>query len=175
MKANITIEGITPLLMNRFINDEELKQITSLKAEEQAERKAYRNKDTGELEVPSSNIISSLRSACQHTNINSNVFKGRIIYIKDRAISLNQYKFEVDSRTVKSRITRQRELCHRPMLNSWQLSFTLNFNEDAISIAELKELFYYAGSTIGIGDFRPQNGGNFGTFMLLKLESDFPE
>lgn len=74
MKIEVTITGVSPLLMNRFTEANEVSVgsgarptfITSGKRgtpREQAEPKAYIDKDTGHLYVPGPNIFAAIIAA----------------------------------------------------------------------------------------------------------------
>lgn len=54
----------------------------------------------------------------------------------------------------------------RPMIPKWKLTIRGNILDKAINIDMLRECFQWIGIYSGIGDYRPQNGGMFGTFRL---------
>lgn len=78
--------------------------------------------------------------------------------------------FEVDSRPVVIRATQGRIMRHRPRLDEWRARFTLRINENVIDVATVRQLLMEGGVSNGIGDFRPQKGGPFGTFHLVSWE-----
>jgi len=53
----------------------------------------------------------------------------------------------------------------RPIIKDWSLSFTTNVMNDSINFETLKKIFEYAGSFIGIGNWRPR----YGRFEVVKF------
>lgn len=79
--------------------------------------------------------------------------------------------FEVDSRSVVIPATGGRIMAHRPRLDEWDLSFTLTLDEKEAELALVRTLVDYAGSKIGLGDFRPDRKGPFGKFKVVLWET----
>ena len=79
-------------------------------------------------------------------------------------------KDEIDVRPVVIKSTKGRIPRRRPIFKNWSLKFTIEYDEDEISAETIKEILDYAGRRVGIGDFRPENGGPFGRFMVTKFK-----
>lgn len=54
----------------------------------------------------------------------------------------------------------------RPIFRKWSLSFSLLFDPESIERAALVTAAEAGGRLIGLGDFRPANGGPFGRFTV---------
>lgn len=54
----------------------------------------------------------------------------------------------------------------RPIFRKWSLQFTLIFDPEIIERAALVTAATAGGQLIGLGDFRPANGGPFGRFTV---------
>jgi hypothetical protein len=78
-------------------------------------------------------------------------------------------KFEVDSRPVTIPATKGRIMRHRPRFDEWGAKFNLLLNDDVLSLDMAHQLLNEAGQNIGIGDFRPEKRGPFGTFRVVKF------
>lgn len=78
--------------------------------------------------------------------------------------------FEVDSRPVTIPATKGRVMRHRPRFNDWGAGFTLIVNDDLLSVDMAHQLLNEAGVSIGVGDFRPEKRGPFGTFRVVRFE-----
>ena len=78
--------------------------------------------------------------------------------------------FEVDSRPVTIPSTRGRIMRHRPRFDNWSAKFELLVNDDLLAVEMAHQLLTEAGMTMGIGDFRPQKRGPFGTFRVTRFE-----
>ena len=81
-------------------------------------------------------------------------------------VPLGTKDFEVDSRSVVSPATGGRIMAHRPRLDEWSLSFTLEVDEDMFSAEFVRLVVDDAGRKIGLGDFRPDRKGPFGKFVV---------
>ena len=182
MLIKITIQGISPLLMNRFHEDSEVRISngtspisTSGKGNprEQATKKAYRD-DKGNLFIPGPNIFASIIEAGKfHKAGKSKVTTQRSslipagVFILDPIIPLNTKNFEVDSRSVVIPSTGGRIMCHRPRLDSWQLTFNLEVDVEMFDENFVRLLVDDAGKKVGLGDFRPSRKGPFGRFSVI--------
>ena len=87
------------------------------------------------------------------------------VFLHDRVTPV--VDFEVDSRPVTIPATKGRVMRHRARFNEWSLSFTIRINEKILAEALVRQLLTEGGEQIGIGDFRPEKGGPFGTFGLV--------
>lgn len=65
---------------------------------------------------------------------------------------------------------------YRPRFDKWTIELRLSYWPSLISTSALVSLLVAAGE-IGIGSWRPENGGTFGTFIILEVRSvsEFPE
>ncbi len=78
--------------------------------------------------------------------------------------------FEVDSRPVTIPATKGRVMRHRPRFDNWGARFELLVNDDLLEVETAHQLLTEAGVGIGIGDFRPEKRGPFGTFRVTLWE-----
>lgn len=178
---HVTIEGTTPLLMNRFSEENEVKVSSGVSKvavgtrgtpREQAEKKAYKDSD-GMLYIPGPNIFACIIQAGKyHKNGKSKVttLKSSLIpagmALSKIVCPLGTKDFEVDSRSVVIPATGGRIMAHRPRLDEWSLSFTLEVDEDMFSAEFARLVIDDAGRKIGLGDFRPDRKGPFGKFVV---------
>lgn len=87
------------------------------------------------------------------------------LYLHDRKTPV--VDFEVDSRPVTIPATKGRVMRHRARSNEWCVCVTMQINETILNEDVVRQLFTEGGQQIGIGDFRPEKGGPFGTFGLV--------
>lgn len=78
--------------------------------------------------------------------------------------------FEVDGRPVTIPATKGRIMRYRPRFDEWGAEFDLVINDALLSPAMAHQLLVEAGEQVGIGDFRPEKRGPFGTFRVTKFE-----
>lgn len=169
---NIKIEGISPLLMHRF----PLEPVTGfdkLTPEEQCEISAYRTSDK-KLYIPGINIQRALISGATYVK-----GKGRASLAKPAAacmlvpqehLILDNPSYTVDSRAVVNPSTKGRIVRHRPKLETWRVSFPLDYDPELISAAQVREIVDLTGIRVGLLDFRPETKGPFGRFKVIKWE-----
>lgn len=82
--------------------------------------------------------------------------------------------FEVDARPVTIPATKGRIMRYRPRFNDWGARFELIVNDDQLAVDMAHQLLVEAGQGIGIGDFRPEKRGPFGTFRVTQFSEVCP-
>lgn len=58
------------------------------------------------------------------------------------------------------------DLCYRAEFKSWRTELTITYNTSAISVEQIINLFRLGGFANGVGDWRPEKDGSFGTFHI---------
>jgi hypothetical protein len=181
MKVQVEIQGITPLLMNRFTEANEVKMSGGTSAtykgdkgtpREQATPKAYMD-DKGALYVPGPNIFAAIIAAgvfhkagkSKVTTMKTSLIPAGIM-IDELVCPLGTKDWEVDSRSVVIPSTGGRIMCHRPRVDKWTLSFTVDIDTDMFSPGLVRAIIDDAGKKIGLGDYRPARKGPFGRFVV---------
>lgn len=179
MIVDVSIKGVTPLLMHKFCEEDLLpgrKSNKNLTPREMCERFAYKTKGD-ELYMPAENIFACIISAGQFHKLGKNKVttqKSSLIpagiTILDDICLFNSKSFEVDSRSVVIPSTGGRVMQHRPRLDAWELSFSLEIDANMFQENMVREIMDDAGSKCGLGDFRPNRKGRFGKFKVTKWE-----
>lgn len=180
---SVKIRGVTPLLMNRFSEEAEVKVSSGTSAvavgkkgtpREQAAKKCYSDAE-GNLYIPGPNIFSCLIQAGKFhktgktkvTTTKSSLIPAGMA-VREIVCPLNTQDFEVDSRSVVIPATGGRVMAHRPRLDSWELSFTLDVDDEMFAPNFVRLLVDDAGRKVGLGDFRPDRKGPFGKFSVVE-------
>lgn len=99
-----------------------------------------------------------------------NVVAG-MFYIKPEQIPLPEKDWIIDKRSAVNRNIKARIITIRPKWEKWEVTFTLEVDNDTITDQTVKKIIEYAGQYVGIGSFRPQNNGMFGRFNIVKFEN----
>jgi hypothetical protein len=86
-------------------------------------------------------------------------------YLNDRLTPLTDY--EVDSRPVTIPATKGRIMRYRARFNEWSCKVTIRIDESILSEATVRQLLIEGLVQIGIGDYRPEKGGPFGTAAVV--------
>jgi len=183
MKILATIEGVTPLLMNRFTDEAEIATTSGHSPafqgngrgtpREQATRTAYRDPTTGELYVPGPNLFAALVEAGRFhkvgrvkvTTQKSSLVPAGLV-VTDLMVPLATKEFEVDSRRVRIPATGGCIMRHRARVDTWKATFTLDVDETVFSSQFVRVLLDDCGKKVGLGDFRPSTRGPFGRFVV---------
>ena len=181
--VEVAIEGVTPLLMNRFTEDNEVKVSAGVSGttvgnkgtpREQAAKTAYMDTN-GMLYVPGPNVFRSIIEAGKYhkagkskvtTQKSSMVPAG--ISIRELVLPLETKLFEVDSRSVVIPSTGGRIMKHRARLDEWKLTFTLDIDDSMFCLSFVRQLVDDAGRRVGLGDYRPDRKGPFGKFAVIR-------
>lgn len=180
-KIKINIEGLTPLIVNRF-HEEAAEEATSGMRSARKERPApdddaasrlYQNGNGPYL--PAENIRQSIIEAAKRFKI------GRRAATTDVAASIFIMPFELplvgswhtDSRAVVIPATGGRILRHRPMFDEWSINFELQLDTDTgIDEKLIREIVASAGKLVGLGDFRPARKGPYGRFNITTWQKE---
>lgn len=186
-RVHVEIRGITPLLINRFDEGAEQSKpsrrviVENRDPREEATKKAYIAKD-GTFYFSAFSIPNSMGNAGASHKLKGSRKSARFIVpsairIESDAITIMNgngpaKQFEVDARPVTIPATKGRIMRYRPRFDEWGAQFDLLVNDDLMSVELAHKLLEEAGQTIGIGDFRPEKRGPFGTFRVTKFEEE---
>ncbi len=181
----VEIRGVTPLLIHRFNEDAEhsktTRRVETTKRDprEEATKNAYIAKD-GSYYFSAFSIPGAMGNAgASHKSTGSRkslryVVPSAIRMLTDTVTILNgegpASRFEVDSRPVTIPATKGRVMRHRPRFDQWGARFDLLLDDQLLSPEMAQQLLTEAGQSIGIGDFRPEKRGPFGTFRVVKFD-----
>lgn len=147
-----------------------------------AEEHAYRGSD-GCIEHPSSSITSLLRVAGR--NHKQRTSRRTLLYLIAPGVRMGAptiplfdaqgerlRDFEVDIRTgVNHNARGARVVVIRPRYDSWSSQFTMRVNRGVIEPEQIHQLLVEGGMLAGIGAFRPEKNGEFGTFQVTLWEN----
>jgi len=126
-----------------------------------------------DIVIPSTNIKSSIVNGAKLNKLGSAFNKSVIILSDMIPIKHSGPKTKaamwkdpacVDARSVK--VGTARLIRYRPRLNDWTLNVDIAFDENMSEKAQIVTAAENAGRYIGLGDYRPQNGGPFGRFSV---------
>lgn len=179
---DVTIEGITPLLCNKFTDAAAMKASAgnSIAAvgergspKEQAEARLYVS-NSGKPIIPQPNLFRCLidagtffKAGKSKVTTQKNSLIPACVEIDGIELPLiSKEGWGVDTRAVRIPATGGRILCHRPSFNDWKIAFTLRIDTTLISVKLVREIVDAAGRRIGLGDFRPDRKGPFGKFVV---------
>lgn len=180
----ITIEGVTPLLLNKFHDEAQQKASSgsSIVAvgdkgspKEQATKKLYTD-EAGKFVIPQPNLFRCILDAGKFFKAGKSKVTTQKTSLIPACLSIEQLTipiahkepWTVDTRPVRIPATGGRILCHRPMFNDWSLTFTAELDTELLTPKLLREIVDAAGKRVGLGDFRPDCKGPFGKFVVTR-------
>lgn len=180
---DVEIRGITPLLIHRFGEQDEQKgsdrPISAVRdlPREEATKHAYITSEGtyyfSAFAIPAAmGTTGSNHKATGTRKTLRFVVPSAVRMTTDTVTILNgdgpATHFEVDSRPVTIPATKGRIMRHRPRFDAWGARFHLVINETLLNPSTAHQLLSEAGLQIGIGDFRPEKRGPFGTFNVTR-------
>lgn len=184
-RINVEIRGITPLLIHRFTEQTEQGEssrkmmVKNVDPREEATKNAYIDKQ-GHYFFNAFSIAGAMGNAGANHKMRGSRKSLRFvvpcaIQVPDDGITILNgdgpaKNFEVDSRPVTIPATKGRVMRHRPRFDNWGARFELLVNDDLLEVETAHQLLTEAGVGIGIGDFRPEKRGPFGTFRVTRWE-----
>lgn len=184
----VSIKGTTSLLQHRFGEANEQDNgtrkalVTRGTPREEAAKVVYQN-TKGEYYFPGAAIGRLLREAggghkMRGTRKSAKYAVPAAVLVMDDTIIIRNgdgktpaKDFEVDSRPVVIPATKGRVMRHRPRFDDWSATFTLRVNESLLPPEFINQLLTEGGQQLGIGDYRPEKGGPFGTFVLTEWKA----
>jgi hypothetical protein len=87
------------------------------------------------------------------------------LFLNDRKTPIRD--FEIDARPVTIPATKGRIMRYRARLNEWSCPVRLRINQTILDEGMIRRLMVEGLQQIGLGDFRPEKGGPFGTSDLV--------
>lgn len=187
MYISVTIRGVTPLLMNRFTADKAVKEDGTpvMSGEpgtprEQAAVKRYYD-DNGHLFIPGASIFACLIAAGKFQKVGKSKLTTMKTSLVPAGLAVEELDcllhtpegdpiadWEVDSRSVVVPSTGGRIMCHRPRIDRWDCTYTLDIDSEMFTENVIRKLVDDGGKKIGLCDYRPSRKGPFGRYVVVK-------
>jgi hypothetical protein len=138
--------------------------------EDQAEIAAYRM-PTGNLYVPGTALLRALvgGAAFSKGKMRASLQKSAAacLMVSPEYLDLGTSEYIIDSRAVVVPATKGRVVRHRPRLDEWKVTFTLEYDDGLLSAVQVRQIVDDTGTRVGLLDFRPANKGPFGRFKVV--------
>ena len=177
MKATVTVEGTTPLLMNRF-RDAAIEGKATKKGEAKemdVEDKLYLTEEKKPY-IPSVYFWRAMIDAGKRLQVRGqkkatySKIVGSVVEVSPDAIEIRG-KWEPYRTSAVNPMTKGRMMVTRPMFRKWSCTFEVIVNGDDVSAETINTLLVMAGQSTGVGDWRPEKKGKYGKFMVTKFQS----
>lgn len=182
MLISITIEGTSPLLMNRFTDAAAIAATSGIRGSgprsdeprDDAESRLYTNEE-GVIIIPGPNLLRCITEGGKFhkagkskvTTLKSSLIPGSTIFNEIYVVLEHEQPWKVDTRPIRIPTTGGRILRHRPCFDDWRLTFSVELDTDTIPVKLFRMIVDDAGKKIGLGDFRPDCKGPYGRFVVV--------
>ena len=181
-ELNLEIKGLTPIISHRF-SDKTIKAIEDKQQGVNIGTKQRRNpeaefneciywidKKAGKIGFPSIAFKIAAIEVAKGKNYIEGLDGKKIksaIQVVGELVEIKSDKPVMRTDTVKigRGIT---DIRYRAELKNWSCVLPIRFNHDLISVEQIVKVFDMAGFCIGVGDWRPQKNGTFGTFQVKR-------
>jgi hypothetical protein len=180
----VTIEGTQPLITNRFSDEAERKLEESQSANKVKAAKAPRdpnaeflaaryliidnnNPKTDICGFPASGIKKAMVAAGGRVTDTQMTWLRAVLNVEGVEGLIRIDGDAPQMRTDHVNQMGRGNVRYRPQFWPWRMDVPITFNRGQISPSDIVNLLQQAGFSIGIGDWRPEKNGAFGTFEVL--------
>jgi hypothetical protein len=182
MLIDCTIDGLTPLIFDRFHNAllegktaGTTNKGTEPSPQEQAKARLYLD-DKGKPYLPSVYLLRAIIDAGRFIKIGKRQLSTRDETIVTSFLSLigtdypiiSKNGWRVDARGIVNQQTKARVMCYRPLFDDWRVAFSIDLDEKEGKPQTARELVDRAGRAIGVGVMRPSRKGPYGQFKVIR-------
>ncbi len=190
----VRIEGTAPLMLHKF-SEKMRRQIEEKQTSKDSTRQKrapkdyaaefnaarYRARPGGWDGLPAGAFRAAMIAACRRVDgLPMTVAKGAFFIIahgRDETDGTPLIKIEGkpvhDTRPVRLE-SGVADMRNRPRYDSWACDLQIQFDADLLSANDVANLLARAGSTVGVGELRPQGpnsyGGDFGTWRVTNAK-----
>jgi hypothetical protein len=180
----IHIRGITPLMLNRFSDEQAMiasggTRGSSAAADrgtplEIAQSKLYLGLN-GKPMIPQPNLMRCIVDGGYFHKIGKKQVttkESSLVYaclnIEGVEIAIrHKQPWKVDTRPVVIPATKGRILAHRPMFDDWELHFSVELDTTIMGTGLLRKIIDDAGKRIGLAELRPAKKGPYGRYVVV--------
>jgi hypothetical protein len=190
-RVEVKVEGTYPLLLDAWNAESEAsvdkasrsgQNVKGVETPRDVAGKRLYVDSEGTPIFPAENLFSGIVAAgifqkvgtMKLTTRDSSLIPGAL-RIMEPTIPIKPGKWEVDKRRAVNQKVKAAINAIRPRFDKWSLEFTIEFDTDLLHPNTVRQLVDDLGKRIGIGVFRPQRKGPFGTFKVTKWDEELPQ
>jgi hypothetical protein len=174
----VKIVGITPLLLNR-LSDKEKQSMLDKQMGKGAEKNKIRDpkqevedkihKLGNSVGIPIISLKKSMVEAAPYLDVDKKLIRGSLFIIpeENNLVPIKYTKMVINEAITRdSGINRTPRTTFRPEFRDWSTEFIVKYNARQITPDQIVGLLKLAGFHIGVGSWRPQCDGTYGTFTV---------
>lgn len=181
-RVGVKIAGLTPLLTNRF-GETAIREIEAAQQGKAKLKKEPRNPDAIYREAmhtvdkeqerfgfPTAGLMKALVMAGgRYADEKMTVLRGALSIEGSAGYLLEILGPPPTMRTDPVRLrTGGWTIAYRPEFFPWEMDVTITYNGRVLQTEQVLNLIRIAGLSVGIGCWRPENGGTFGKFEIIE-------
>lgn len=172
----VEVEGESPLIMHRWSDkakrmmwDKQQKAAPKGKEirnpQQEVEDALYRD-EAGHPAMPSTAFKSAIVEACaQFGRTITKKLVSQSVHVDGEYVRIfGDYEPREDMVRVGMGVA---DIRFRPQFSQWRAVIPISYNSVAISKEQIIKLLEAAGFGVGVGDYRPERGGQFGRFRIV--------
>lgn len=179
----VTIRGLAPLIVHGWGTKAIREMLQSQRMTKEEKKLAKQNREAKDPEAdfegakylrdgkdsfPSVAVKKAMVDAGYALGISRAVVRQAVFIVGDYfEIKHERCVMREDTVRVGPFTNRQADLRYRPEYQGWSADLVFRFREDMIDREQLVALLQNAGFSVGIGEWRPQRDGQFGTFEVV--------
>jgi len=179
-KITLTVKGMTPLIVHKF-GDKSRKQMEDKqqgKAQHKKEAKdpqaEFRsslyviNEKKGIYGFPASGFKKAMVSACRYAEGVTMTKALGAFHVLGDLLPIKGAKPEMRTDVVRVGKfgAKTSDIRYRGEFKNWSIDVEILYNARVVNKQTLAHLLHLAGFSVGIGEWRPEKGGQFGMFEL---------
>lgn len=179
MNISFTIRGMSPMIQHAW-SEKGLRMMRMTAAERKKQPKVARNPeeeaaacvyhtDEGEIGIPLTAFKGSLIGAAHKDFGLEKTLLRKAFFIPSTDSNLIT-PMQADDYIVREDIVRiganQTDIRYRPEFRNWSVQITAQIDPDLLEFKDIANLVNRAGFSVGIGEWRPEKGGEYGRFEL---------
>lgn len=176
-EANITLRGTNPLIVHRFSEKAKRQMLDKQRGKAKSgkepkdpeadyEESLYRLPD-GRCGFPAIAFKAAVVSAANDGGIQK-VLARRAFHIQGGELVPIKGTPQMREDMVRLNGTTA-DIRFRGEFPQWEVTLNLTYNEGVISLEQLVNLFRIAGFGVGVGEWRPERNGVFGTWEIAEV------
>lgn len=179
-KISVNIIGTSPLIMHKFSEkarkqmlDKQMKKAAkkteARDPEKEFQDSIYRN-SKGDVAFPANAVKQAIVSAARSVDgLPMTILRASVFVRGDEQdlipVEYKELRMREDTVKIGQGTT---DLRFRGELIGWSIALPIEFNADVISAEQVLNLIQIAGFSNGLGEWRPERNGNYGTFTLAE-------
>lgn len=179
----LTIRGLAPLIVHAWGKKALEEMLTSQQMTKEEKKKAKEKREAkdpqrdfeearyiidGKDSFPTIAVKKAMVDAGYALGISRSVVRQAVFIVGDYfEIKHTACVRREDTVRVGPFTNRQADLRYRPQYQDWSADLEFRFRSDMIDPPQLLALVQNAGFSVGIGEWRPQKDGQFGTFEVV--------